>query len=624
MSHAPWAIGSEVTGYRLLHDFGHDACGEIFLAEDSARNQVTIRALSPQLAADRCKLMDFYHQAKLGMAVDHPNVQKVLQVEQSAGRHFVATEFRGLPSLKYQLKSGLPDRNRYEEHKAVRIVSQLAQILEDLHEDHFHPVVHRAVAPANVLIDRDGQPVFSSWQWGSTIQHPLPYPAEGMTAEMFQYLAPEQIVDRHHADPLADVYSLGALLYTLLTGKIPFKGRDAQETLKKKKSHDFRSPETIVPSLSRSVVQLIRECLRADPERRPASMRRFREFLDCSHRVIGGYRLKAYLGSGNSGDVYQAISARGHKVAIKLVSPKIAHDGKRLQRFYRGAKVSIQVSHPHLLEGIEVNQDNGQHFLATELVNGENLMWLIQKHGAMPEAHGLRMGMQIASALRHIHEMNLVHRDVKPSNILIQPNGHVKLADLGFAKFMEPDEGMPDLTRAGRGLGTCQYVPPEQVSSAKEVDYRGDLYSLGVTLFVLLTGKLPFKPGNTLEMLMDKAINRFPTVKQVNPKVSDATSRLVHWMMQADPNHRPPSADSFYRAAQECLARLESPSSSTKSSKTVEQDQLKENEKKKRRTAKRNSKPRPSITGQMIQKVALGIGVLFVAMIAGLLLVNVW
>lgn len=623
MSYAPWAIGSDIAGYRLLRDFGQDSCGEIFLAEDSAQHHVTIRTLSPELAADRCKLMDFYHQAKLGMAVNHPQVQKVLRVEQAAGHHFVVSEFRGLPSLKYQLKAGWQDRNRYTEHEAVHIVLQLAQILEDLHEDHNHPLVHRAVAPGNVLIDRDGRPVFSSMQWGSTIQHPLAFPIEGMTAEMFQYLSPEQIVDRHHADPLSDVYSLGALLYTLITGKIPFKGRDAQETLKKKKSHDFRSPETIVPGLSRSVVQLIRECLRADPDRRPASMRRFREFLDCSQRIIGGYRLKAYLGSGNSGDVYQAISPRGHNVAIKLVSPKIAQNEKRLQRFYRGAKVSIQVSHPHLLEGIEVNQDNGQHFLATELVNGENLMWLVQKHGALPEAHALRIGMQIASALHHIHELNLVHRDVKPSNILIQPNGHVKLADLGFAKFIEPDEAMPDVTKAGRGLGTCQYVPPEQVWSAKEVDHRGDLYSLGVTLFVLLTGKLPFKPGNTLEMLMDKAINRFPTVKQLNPQVSDATSRLVHWMMQADPDHRPPSAESFYRAAEECLTRLESPAAPNTVGR-VDDHQDAKNAENKIRPAKPKFNHRPTATGQVVQKIALGIGVLFVATIAGLLLVNVW
>ncbi|MCA9069793.1 MAG: protein kinase, partial [Planctomycetaceae bacterium] len=148
MSYAPWAIGSDIAGYRLLHDFGQDACGEIFLAADPAGNQVTIRTLFPQLAADRSKLMDFYHQAKLGMAVDHPHVQKVLRVEQASGRHFVVSEFWGLHNLKYQLK----DRSRLEEAEAVRLVYQLAQILEDLHEDRDQPIVHRAVSPANVLI----------------------------------------------------------------------------------------------------------------------------------------------------------------------------------------------------------------------------------------------------------------------------------------------------------------------------------------------------------------------------------------------------------------------------------------------------------------------------------------
>ena len=617
MSDASWAIGSDLAGYRLLKDFGRDAYGDVFLAENPGGRHVVIRAMHEELAADRCKLMDFYHQAKLAMSVEHPRIVQVLEVAQAQGRHFVATEFLGLPSLKYLVNNGSPEGTRFEEKEAVRIVYQLAKILEDLHEHRPRPVVHRGLAPANILLDKDGNPILSGLQWGSSIENPLPYPAQGMTAELFQYLAPEQIAERYHADPRADVYSLGAVLYTLVTGKIPFKGRDAQETLKKKKRHEFVSPETIVPGLSRSVVQIIRECLRADPDRRPQSMRRLRDFLDCGDRVIGGYRLKSYLGSGNTGDVYHAISARGQNVAIKLVSPKIAKDEKRLQRFYRGAKVSIQVSHPHLLEGLEVNRDGGQHFLATELVSGENLMWLVQKHGALPEHHVLRIGIQVASALQHIHELNLVHRDVKPSNILIQPNGHVKLADLGFAKFMEPEETLDDVTRAGRPLGTCQYIPPEQVSSAKDVDYRGDLYSLGVTLFVLLTGKIPFKSGTTLEMLMDKAINRFPSVRQVNPQVSDATSRLIQWMMQADPANRPPSAESVLRAAQECLNRLESQSPDSMPRANAEEQIVVDAKDEKRRRQKRRSR-----AGGIIQRIALGIGVLFVATVAGLLLVK--
>ena len=621
MSDATWAIGSEPGGYRLLRDFGRDASSDLFLAENPAGRHVVIRAMHEELAADRCKLMDFYHQGKLAMSVEHPRVLQVLEVAHADGRHFAASEFLGLPSLKYQLKHGLPEgKHHFEEHEAVRIVLQLAKILQDLHEDRSRPIVHRGIAPANVLLDKDGQPILSGLQWGSSIEHPLPYPAEGVTAELFQYLAPEQIAEREHSDPRADVYSLGALFYTLLTGRIPFKGKDAEETLRKKKRHEFLSPEMIVPGLSRSVVQIVRECLRADPDRRPQSMRRLREFMDSGNRVVGGYRLKSYLGSGNTGDVYQAISPRGHDVAVKLVTPKIARDQKRLKRFYRGAKVSIQVSHPHLLEGLEVNQDGGQHFLATELVPGENLMWLIQKHGALPEHHVLKIGIQVASALEHIHELNLVHRDIKPSNILIEPNGRAKLADLGFAKFMEPEEQIHDVTRAGRPLGTCQYIPPEQVSSAKDVDFRGDLYSLGVTMFVLLTGKLPFKSGGTLEMLMDKAINRFPTARQVNPEVSDATSRLIHWMMQAEPENRPQSAESVLRAAQECLSRLESQDPDSPSRVRKEEHIVVDNPKRHTSPAVKQHK-RAGALG-IIQRLALGIGVLFVAMVAGLLLVK--
>jgi serine/threonine protein kinase len=556
VSNAAWAIGSDIAGFRLTREFGRDAYGDMYLADDESGQPVVVRSMDPHLAMDRSKLMDFYQQAKLGMAVDHPHILKVLQVDQAEGRHFAVTQYRSLPSLKYLLHDGFPDRRRFEEHEAVRIVYLLSKVLEDLHEHPGYPMVHRGLAPANVLIAANGQPILSGMQWGSPMRPPLPYPTQGMTAELFVHMAPEQILERSLADPLADVYSLGALFYTLVTGKYPFKGKSHQEILRMKKNHHFRSPETLVPTLSRSVVQIIRDCLRADPDRRPGSMKRLREFLDCGNRVIGGYRLKSYLGSGNSGDVYQAISPRGHQVAIKLLSPKLGTDEVRLQRFYRGAKIAIQTSHPNLLEGYEVNSDNGQHFLVTELVQGDNLAWLVQKHGPVPEAHALQMAVEAASALHAIHQLNYVHRDVKPSNLLLGRDGHIKLADLGFAKFQDSAANLHDLTRAGRALGTCQYIPPEQFSNAKEVDARADLYSLGVTLFVLLTGKMPFNPASPLEMLMDKAINRFPTARQLNPNVSDATSRLVSWMMQADPNHRPLSAESFIAAARECLSRL--------------------------------------------------------------------
>jgi serine/threonine protein kinase len=201
---------------------------------------------------------------------------------------------------------------------------------------------------------------------------------------------------------------------------------------------------------------------------------------------------------------------------------------------------------------------------------------------------------------------------------LIGPNGQVKLADLGFSAYLESAAEMRDITAASLTPGACQFLPPEQFASGKEVDFRGDLYSLGVTLFVLLTGKLPFKPASPVEMLMDKALNRFPSARQVNPLVSDATSRLIRWLMQADPPQRPPSADSFIRAAKECLTRLSTCSDANLADEPTEQGPIVVS--KKTRSHKKPTTPRSGFRHQM----ALGLGVLFVATLAGLLLVNVW
>ncbi len=640
MSIAPWAIGSDIVGYRLLRDFGRDAYGDVYLASNAANHQVVIHTLDPLYAADHCKLRDFYQQAKLGMSVEHPSVLKVRQVAEHNGRHFVVNDFYGIPNLKYHLEYGKPGQNRLEEAEAIRIVYQLAGILQTLHEHRTRPVVHRALAPGNILLDSDGHPMLSGLQWGSPLDEPLPYPNQGVTAELWHYLAPEQMRERHHANPLADVYSLGAILYTLVTGCIPFKGGGAEEIKHKKKLNDFKSPDMLVPGLSQSVVQIIRECLKADPKQRPSSMRKLREYLDCSDRVIGGYRLRAYLGSGKMGAVYQAISPRGHHVALKLVAPELAEDERKLRRFYRGAKVAIKIRHPHVLEGLEVNADGGQHFLATELVQGETLDWLVKKYGPIPEQYALRIGMELASALQFIHVNNLVHRDVKPSNILMQSNGQVKLADLGFAKCVDVREPVKDITISGSALGSCQYIPPEQIQDAKLVDHRGDLYSLGVTMFVLLTGKLPFKPtpGNPVAMLIDKAKNQFPRAHEINPKVSDATSRLVLWMMQADPESRPPSADSFTRAAMECYERLTAHAPPVSGDSTivtninatpqhavqpvvVEESDSQEMPSATTKTQQPTA-PRPSLHLGLGQRLAFGIGVISALTIAGLVVLN--
>ncbi len=619
MSHTTWAIGSEIVGYRLLCDAGRDLFGDVYLAQNADDRQVAIRTLDPALAANRGLLMDFYQAAKFGMSVDYPGVLKVLEVGQAEdGRHFVVTEFLGAENLKSRLGRLGP----LAEAEAVRLVDQLAEVLEALHEDPDRPVVHRALMPANVVLDAEDKPVLSGMQWGSPTRKPLPYPAHGLTAELFQYLAPEQIFDRHQSQPAADVYSLGALFYTLLTAKIPFKGQDADETRRKKLALDFEGPETLVPGLSRGVVQIIRDCLQPEPHRRPSSMKKLREYFGASGCAVGQYRLQSYLAGSRTGDTYQAVSPTGLPVAIKLVSKDITIDPLRLQRFSLGANAAIAMSHSSLLKAYDAGEAAGRHFLVTEPIDGENLAWLIQKHGAVPEPEAIRIAIEIAGGLERIHKDQLVHRGVEPGNVFIQTGGDVKLTGLAFAKCLGPVGETCDPVVDRLDGEACQFVPPEQLTTAKQVDQRGDLYSLGVTLFVLLTGKPPFPPSAATEMLMDKATNAFPTVRQMNPRVSDATSRLVAWLMQADPNRRPTSAESFSQAARECLRRL-SASKDNSARKCKKKSRSKPSHSTTpRHSRKRSSRKKTRKEETLGQKLALGLGFLFAAMLVGWLLVH--
>lgn len=255
--------------------------------------------------------------------------------------------------------------------------------------------------------------------------------------------------------------------------------------------------------------------------------------------TIGGYQLLGLLGKGGMGTVYRARTAAGKIVAVKILAPHLTDNDVLRTRFYLEAKLAMSLDHPNIVRAIDVGEDQSRHFLVMEYIDGETLSRRIHREGAIAEEEALRIAAAVARALEKAHRESLVHRDVKPDNILLTKDGHVKLTDLGLAKKAEIDL---DLTRTGRGLGTPHFMAPEQFRDAKNVDFRSDLYSLGATLYVMVTGEVPFRGDGPLDTFIKKSKNLFVPVEQLCPNLGKRAIKTIHACMSGDPQSRPTNA----------------------------------------------------------------------------------
>ena len=209
--------------------------------------------------------------------------------------------------------------------------------------------------------------------------------------------------------------------------------------------------------------------------------------IDLPH--IGGYRIAGMLGRGASGVVYSGVQeVIDRAVAIKVLRADLAQSTRAVERFRREARTAARLAHPAIIAPIDMGQlPDGRWWYAMELVEGISLAERIEERGPLNEREALRMFIPLADALQHLHEVGVVHRDVKPANILIDPRERALLADLGLA--FARDE--PSLTGSGGVLGTPHYVSPEQARDSSKVDVRSDIWSLGATLYHAVTGRPP-------------------------------------------------------------------------------------------------------------------------------------
>src|SRR6185312_15902948 len=237
----------------------------------------------------------------------------------------------------------------------------------------------------------------------------------------------------------------------------------------------------------------------------------------------GRYRLEARVGAGGMSTVYRALDETlQRQVAIKLMNREVTSDSDQLERFRREARAVAQLSHPHIVGVIDAGEDEGRPYIVFEYVEGETLKERIRRNGRLPIAEAVAYGIEIARALGAAHARHIVHRDVKPQNVLIDEEGSAKVTDFGIARTLDED----GLTADGRVLGTTDYVSPEQ-ALGQDVTGQSDLYSLGVVLYEMLTGEVPFTGESQVAVAMKHVREQIPDVQLKRPEISAALASVV-------------------------------------------------------------------------------------------------
>lgn len=265
---------------------------------------------------------------------------------------------------------------------------------------------------------------------------------------------------------------------------------------------------------------------------------------------IGGFRILHRLGDGSMGSVYLGYhEGQDRHVALKVLADHLALNETCVERFYRESKCSLLLNHPHIVRGFSAAYDESarKHYLVREFIDGLSAQALLEHVNRFPVGAAVQATLDVARALAYLQERDLVHRDIKPDNILITRGGAAKLADLGLLKRSGDRNSR---VRLGKGSGTSFYMPHEQALDAHRVDGRSDIYALGATLYHLLTGEVPFPGGSHHEIVEKKATGTFRPASVLNSEVPPEVDAILARMLALQPNQR-------YSRATDLVADLE-------------------------------------------------------------------
>jgi len=272
--------------------------------------------------------------------------------------------------------------------------------------------------------------------------------------------------------------------------------------------------------------------------------------------VLGQYVVLDRIGKGGMGQVLKARHRTMDRiVALKVLSVSAMDSPDAVSRFHREARAAAKLSHPNIVTAYDASEHEGIHYLVMEFVEGKDLAEIVKEHGALPVDKAIDSILQAAKGLEYAHAQGVVHRDIKPANLLLDKEGTIKILDMGLALMSRSiktanDETTDQLTSGGLILGTCDYIAPEQADDSHAADHRSDIYSLGCTLYRLLTGELPYKADSVVKVLLAHRQAPIPSLCEGQSAVPPQLDAVFQKMVAKEPEDR-------YQAATEVIADLQ-------------------------------------------------------------------
>jgi len=436
------------------------------------------------------------------------------------------------------------------------IIQQIGEFLDILHRaGHFHGNID----PANIILGSDG--IVRVANPGVALALNLGALLRSGRVDVQPYHAPElRAGEVVIATAPADFYALGAAIYEALTGTV--LDLDPSNT----------SPSRVRLGIPPELDALVVDCLQAAPNKRIKTASELLSRVDEAHQgmgagaqetilgiedalvghTLGAYQLVERLGQGGMATVYKAFEpALDRYVAIKVLPQFFARDPNFMQRFRREAKAIAQLIHPNIVPIHSYGEDAGITYIAMRFVEGGALM---QKRGEMLEPErAMKLILPIAKALAYAHKQGIFHRDIKPGNVLLSEGEWPLLTDFGLAKMAESSI---QLTKTGVGVGTPMYMSPEQGQGA-DVDQRTDIYSLGIMLYELVTGDVPFRAGTPMAIVIKHITASITPPRTINPQVPEALERIILKATAKSPDNRYQTADEMATALENVLAQVQ-------------------------------------------------------------------
>ncbi len=266
-------------------------------------------------------------------------------------------------------------------------------------------------------------------------------------------------------------------------------------------------------------------------------------------KINDRYQIIRTIGEGGMANVYLAHDLiLDRDVAVKILRGDLADDEKFVRRFQREAIAASSLSHPNIVEMYDVGEDDGKYYIVMEYIEGKTLKNLIKKRGGLTLPEVIDIMTQLTSAIACAHDSNIIHRDIKPQNVLIKEDGLVKITDFGIAMALNSNE----LTQTNSVMGSVHYLPPEQ-ANGKGATIKSDIYSLGIVMFELLTGQLPFKGDNAVEIAIKQMKNQIPSVCNINSLIPQSVENIILKACAKNPKNRYNNVVEMYNDIQTCL-----------------------------------------------------------------------